>query len=74
MLSFQVIESGNAIQVCCDSAGMATLLEKLARLLRNHADHVHLRGPSAGGNDLSEIDPFGEKTVSEVIIDYQESL
>jgi hypothetical protein len=70
MLSFQVIESGNAIQVHCDSAGMATLLETLASLLRE-PDHIHLRGPSAGGNDLSEQSPYGEKAVWEVIVDYQ---
>lgn len=70
MLSFHVIESGNAIQVYCDSAGIARLLEALASLLRE-PDHIHLRGPSAGGNDLSEISPFGEKAVCEVVIDYQ---
>ena len=70
MLSFQVIESGNAIQVDCDSAGMATLLEKLASVIRDGPSHIHLRGPSAGGKDLSETSPFGNKAVWEVIIDY----
>jgi hypothetical protein len=69
MLSFQVIQSGNAIQMHCDSAGVATLLEKLASLLR-HPGHAHLCGPSAGGNDLSETSPFGERAVWEVVIDY----
>jgi hypothetical protein len=72
MLSFQVIKSGNAIQVDCDSVGMTTLLEKLASLLPD-PKHIHLRGPSAGGNDLSETTRFGERAVWEVIIDYQPS-
>lgn len=53
-----------------DSAGMATLLEKPASLLRD-PDHPHLRGPTAGGSDLSEMFLFGEKAVREVVIDYQ---
>ncbi|MGD0116922.1 MAG: hypothetical protein ABSD30_02580 [Candidatus Binatus sp.] len=72
MLSFQVIQSGNAIQICCDKAGIATLMETLSSLLLEPG-HLHLRGPSAGGNDLSETSPFGERAVWEVIIDYSPS-
>ena len=69
MLSFEIIENGQAIQICCDQDGMAILLSKLARLIAD-PDHVHLRGPSAGGNDLSETNPFGDKALSEVTIDF----
>jgi hypothetical protein len=48
---------------------MATLTDKLTAL-QHDPDHVHLRSPSAGGNDLSDTSPFGEKAVAEVVIDY----
>jgi hypothetical protein len=69
MLSFQVVKDGRAIQICCDHEGMAILLETLASLVRD-PDHAHLRGKSAGGNELSETSPFGEPALQEVTIDF----
>ena len=69
MLSFGLAEDGAAIQIYCDQHGMATLLKTFARLVSD-AGHIHLRGPAAGGNELSETSPFGESAVGEVIIDY----
>ena len=69
MLSFQIVNEGKAVQICCDHDGMSILLEKLAQLIRD-PDHVHLRSPASGGKDLSETTPFGEPALGNVIIDY----
>jgi len=69
MLSFEVLEDGEKIQILCDKEGLAALLENLGYLVRT-GDHVHLRGPSGGGSVLSETTPFGGRAVSEVIIDF----
>jgi hypothetical protein len=68
MLSFEIVQSGTtqAIQVDCDDAGLATLLDALKRVPRQ--GHVHLRAPSAGGNELSETTPWGKPAICEVII------
>jgi hypothetical protein len=55
-----------------DAKGMATLMGALAKLVGERASHVHLRGPSNGGQQLSEKTPWGEAAVTEVIIDYAE--
>jgi hypothetical protein len=69
MLCFEVLEDGKKIQVFCDKDGMATLIENLASLVRL-GGHTHLWGPSGGGQALSEVTPFGDPAVSEVIIDF----
>lgn len=66
MLSFEIIESGKAIQICCDAEGLAILKKKIASLEK--FGHVHLRSPRSGGNDLSETTPFGHPAIEEVII------
>ena len=73
MLSFQVTNSGQSVQIYCDAEGMSVLLTTLAELIGAHASHRHLRSPSGGGSDLNDTNPWGEKALSEVIIDYQES-
>ena len=76
MLSFQVIDSGNAVQkgihIHCDAVGMSVLMGALAQLVGERASHIHLRGPAAGGSDLNETTPFGKEAVYQVIIDYAE--
>ena len=67
MLSFQITNSGNTIQICCDDAGIRSLIEKLTGLIGS-ADHIHLCSPSCGGRELADLTPFGEKAVGEVII------
>lgn len=67
MLSFQIIQSGSAIQIYYDAAGMTTLVEALRRGL-SPAGHVHLRAPSSGGRALNETNPWGDPAVTEVII------
>jgi hypothetical protein len=65
MLTFRSIESKNAIEVECDSAGIAAILEEIA-LLIHHRNHTHLRTPALGGTDLSR-----KSNVSEVTIYYR---
>lgn len=62
MLNVKTIESKNAIEIECDSAGIATLLENLA-LLVHHRNHTHLRGPSKGGTELSRASSVSEVTI-----------
>jgi hypothetical protein len=69
MLSFQVIREGRTIQICCDDQGVDALMAVLKKL-RGSGSHVHLSAHSTGAGNaiLSDQDPFGEKTVTEVII------
>ena len=69
MLSFEVLDGGQKIQIFCNQDGMARLLENLASLVR-HGGHTHLWGPAAGGDALSDVTPFGDPAVAEVVIDF----
>jgi hypothetical protein len=71
MLSLRIVDSGT-IEIDCDRQGMATLMGTLAKLVGEGASHVHLRGPSMNGKDLSEQSPYGDPAVQEVIISYAE--
>jgi hypothetical protein len=62
MLCFQIVESGNAIQIYCDSKGVTALIAKLERV--REQGHLHLRVPV----DLADQTPFGDPAVSEIII------
>jgi hypothetical protein len=65
MLSFQIKNESRTIEVNCDDAGIAQLVEVLMRL-RGSGNHVHLLSPSCGGNQLGEKTPDGEDAVGEV--------
>jgi hypothetical protein len=69
VLSFQLTESEQAIQIDCDEKGMKILLDALARA-RAAGAHVHLCAPSIGGHELNQTTPFGERAIGEVIISY----
>ena len=71
MLSFRIVNPGT-IEIDCDRQGMATLMGALAGLVGQGASHIHLRGPSMGGKDLSEQSPYGDPAIQEVIISYAE--
>lgn len=62
MMTIRVIEPKNAIEIMCDKAGIATLLEQIA-LLTHHRSHIHLRGPSKGGTELAKKSEVTEVTV-----------
>jgi hypothetical protein len=68
MLSFEIVDNGDAIQIYCDQDGLKNLLGILEKLREADPDHIHLRTPSCGGSELSEHNPWGTKGVSEVII------
>ncbi len=70
MLCFELLDGGKKIQIYGDAAGLSQLIEKITSLLRN-GDHVHLWGPSTGGNVLTETTPFGQAAAQEVIIDLE---
>jgi hypothetical protein len=71
MLSFQIIQLGNAaaIQVRIDERGLATLVKRIEDA--RQFGHVHLCTASNGGNELDEETPFGSKAVREVIVDWE---
>jgi hypothetical protein len=71
MLSFRIVDPGT-IEIDCDAQGMATLMGALAKLVGERASHVHLRGPSMGGKQLSEEAPDGRPAIGEVVISYAE--
>ena len=73
MLTFHVAREGQTVEIVCDARGVAVLLNALAGVMAEGASHRHLFGPAAGGGrDLDVADPWGEKSVSEVIITYAE--
>ena len=66
MLSFEIMNDGKAIQICCDGEGLETLIQALARV--RQLGHLHLRAPSAGGRALNDQTPFGDRAIAEVTI------
>ncbi len=68
MLSFQVRPwfKGQGVQIDCDDAGLQRLIEALQEVQR--AGHLHLRAPSSGGAELSDVTPFGQPAIGNVII------
>jgi hypothetical protein len=66
MLSFELSNEGRAIQISCDSEGLATLIAALEKV--RSSGHLHLRTPSNGGRELSEKNPWGKDAIGEVII------
>jgi hypothetical protein len=68
MLSFEITNSGKAIQIDCDREGLQALISVLEEFKTKEVGHVHLRAPSAGGRSLSDKTPWGKEAVGEVII------
>jgi hypothetical protein len=66
MLSFEVIGSGKAIQICADDEGLRLLGKALERVTTS--GHLHLRSVANGGNELSDANPWGQAAIGEVII------
>jgi hypothetical protein len=66
MLSFEIIESGKAIQIYADGDGLLLLRNALERVTQ--CGHLHLRSPPNGGNDLNDANPWGQAAIGEVII------
>jgi hypothetical protein len=66
MLSFEIVESGKAIQIHADDSGLLILKNALERV--SSAGHIHLLSSANGGNELSDKNPWGQAAVGEVII------
>ena len=66
MLSFEVAESGKAIQIFMGDEGLSLLRKALEQV--TSAGHVHLLTKANGGRELNEVDPFGKPAIGEVII------
>jgi hypothetical protein len=66
MLSFEVAESGKAIQIYADREGLAVLQSALERVV--NLGHVHLRSKANGGKELNDPNPWGNAAIGEVII------
>ncbi|MBI3513300.1 MAG: hypothetical protein HY060_04445 [Proteobacteria bacterium] len=73
MLTFRMAENRDAVEIVCDARGVAVLLAAIAKVMSEGSSHKHLFGPAAGGGrDLDAADPWGQKSVSEVVIVYDE--
>lgn len=66
MLSFEIIESGKAIQIYADDDGLLLLRQALERV--TSAGHLHLRSSANGGTELNDANPWGQAAIGEVII------
>ncbi len=66
MLSFELIETGNAIQIFADGEGLFLLQTALEKV--KTSGHVHLRTTANGGKELNDANPWGKATIGEVII------
>jgi hypothetical protein len=66
MLSFEIVQSGKAIQICADEDGLLLLRKALERVTT--AGHLHLLSSANGGNELNDANPWGQAAIGEVII------
>jgi hypothetical protein len=66
MLSFEVIESGEAIQIFADDEGLSLLRKALEQV--TSSGHLHLRSIANGGKELNDANPWGRAAIGEVII------
>ena len=53
LLTFELIPSGDVVEIHANKEGLAQLIEMLQRVLQ-HGGHDHLMTPSWGGWELSE--------------------
>jgi len=72
MLSFEVVNSRNAIQIYLDHEGLNNLIAILENMRKGQTTgHIHLRSiQNPGGKEgaLSSKTPWGKDAMSEVII------
>jgi hypothetical protein len=66
MLSFEIVESGKAIQIYADDSGLLILRKALERV--SSAGHIHLLSTANGGNELNDQNPWGQDAIGEVTI------
>jgi hypothetical protein len=66
MLSFELNETGKAIQIIADDEGLLLLQTALEKV--KSSGHVHLLTPANGGKELNDANPWGKAAIGEVII------
>jgi hypothetical protein len=66
MLSFELVESGKAIQISADKEGLSLLRKALDQV--SSAGHLHLLSAANGGKELNDITSLGKAAIGEVII------
>lgn len=54
LLSFEISQDGNELEIHCDETGVRDLLAIVQRVLTSR-DHEHLMMPAWGGNELTEV-------------------
>lgn len=65
-LSFEIVNSGAAIQIYCDQAGLEKLLDTIK--LAKQTGHTHIRASADKNSILSLKTPWDKDAVAEVII------
>jgi hypothetical protein len=53
MLTFEITQDGDVLEIHADQAGLSSLIRRLDQL-RSHQGHLHLMTPAWGGEELSE--------------------
>lgn len=57
MLSFEVVDSGKAIQIHADDNGLLVLRKALEQV--SSTGHIHLLSTANGGNELDDTNRLG---------------
>lgn len=72
LLSFELRDSGEEIEIHCNEEGLDALIHYL-EIVKHHKTHEHLFSDEWGGNELtSEVQGAGNKLVNKVTIRYWE--
>lgn len=67
MLSFEIADNGETIQIHFDKAGLEILSDTIEQFKKNEVGYVQLYSPHHGGTDLNVTNPWGVKAVSKVL-------
>ena len=73
MLTIELNEDGDVVEIHCNASGLASLREALDRLLESpeQTNHEHLMTPAWGGSELSEdVQGEGNRLVHHVKLHY----
>lgn len=65
-LSVKIVQSGTAVEICFDRAGIDRLVERMHQAMTE--GHIHLWSPVMGGRDLDERTPWGDAALAELIL------
>jgi len=54
LLSVELVNGNDQVEIHCNEEGLSRLIEKLESLRTKQGDHIHLRAAEIGGNDLTD--------------------